>query len=59
MRMYDFSDEEFIEAFRNVCKADIDAGVASFSNFSAEGAFAKALAELFDARSDTQEESLA
>lgn len=59
MRMYDFSDEEFIEAFKDVNKAEIDAGVASFSNFSAEGAFAKTLAQLFDAYLDSQQEELA
>ena len=59
MRMYDFSDEEFIEAFQNVDRDSILSGVASFPSYSREGAFAKVLAQLFDARSDTQAESLA
>ena len=59
MRMYDFSDEEFIEAFRNVNKVDIDAGVTSFSTFSREGAYAKALGYLFDEYLDSRTGMLA
>lgn len=59
MRMYDFSDEEFIEAFRNVCKTDIDVGVTYFSTFSREGAFAKAFGYLFEEYLNSQREELA
>jgi hypothetical protein len=51
MKMYDFSDSAFIKAFRHVSREDIIAGAASFSSYSAEGAFAQAIAEMFDARS--------
>ena len=56
---YPFEDEEFIEAFRNVNKVDIDAGVTSFSTFSREGAFAKALGYLFDEYLDSRTGMLA
>jgi len=59
MRMYDFRDEEFIEAFKDVRKADIDAGAASFPSYSREGAFAKSLAQLFDMYLDSQQGTLA
>ena len=57
IRMYDFSDEEFMAAFQSVGKADIDAGVESFHSLSREEAFANAIAQLFNECSDTQEES--
>ena len=59
MRMYEFSDEEFIETFQKVDKDDIIARVESFHSLSREGAFANALAQLFDEYSDNQAESLA
>jgi len=50
MRMYDFSDVDFVRAFRHIGKEDIIAVAATFRGYSAEGAFAQAIAEIFDTR---------
>ena len=51
MKMYEVSDKKFVSIFREVTHGDILKEVAKFGGMSRDGAFAAAIAEIFDKRS--------
>lgn len=50
MKMYEVSEKKFISAFREVTHSDILKEVQKFGGMSRDGAFASALADIFDQR---------
>lgn len=50
MKMYEVSEKKFISAFREVTHSDILKEVQKFGGMSRDGAFAAALADIFDRR---------
>lgn len=51
MKMYDFQDNAFVKAFREVTKREIIREAARFPGMTKDGAFATALGEIFDRNS--------
>ena len=48
MRMYEFSSTSFIKAFREVTYGEISAVAKHFKGMTNDGAYATALAEIYD-----------
>jgi hypothetical protein len=59
MRMYEFSSASFVKAFREVTYEEINAEADRFGGMSMDGAYATALAEIYDRKNPNSLKSIA
>jgi hypothetical protein len=59
MRMYEFSSASFVKAFREITYEEINAEADRFGGMSMDGAYATALAEIYDRKNPNSLKSIA